>query len=433
MTPSTRSLLLGLAIVLALAACKKEEQQAPPPPEVGVISVQPTSVPLTRDLSGRLSPVRRADVRARVQGILLKRVYEEGTDVKEGQVLFKIDPAPFQADLSSAQGQLASAQASYTNAHVAAERARRLAPQQYVSQSDLDNAEATERSAQAALQQARAAVTNARIRLGYADVQAPISGRAGKQQVTEGALVGAADVTLLTTVDQIDPVYVNFTMSSSELQSLRQAQGQGDVNLADTADTTVRLMLSTGQAYDRPGTLDFSDVVVDPATGAVSLRATVPNPQHVLLPGSFVTVRVNMGTRSNVFLVPQAAIQRDTQGAYAMVVGQDGKVARKNVQMEDIAIDNQWVITDGLKAGDQVIALGLQKAREGGQVKAIPYEQAKAQAAQAAQAQQQQGGAGGQPPAAAGAGQGGDKPQGQAPAPDAKGDDAQQPASGQAQ
>lgn len=245
--------------------------------------------------------------------------------------------------------------------------------------------------------------------------------------------MGTGDATLLTTVDQIDPLYVNFTMSSSDLQSLRQAQRQGNVDLAQTDDTTVKLMLSTGQTYDQLGTLDFSDVAVDPATGAVSLRATVPNPQRVLLPGSFVTVRVNMGTRSNVFLVPQAAIQRDTQGAYAMVVGQDGKVTRKNVQMEDIAIDNQWVITDGLKAGDQVIALGLQKAREGGQVKAIPYEQAKAQAAQAAQAQQQQGGAGGQPPAAAGAGQGGDKPQGQAPAPDAKGDDAQQPASGQAQ
>jgi len=370
--------------------------------------------------------VRRADVRARVPGVLLERVYEEGTDVKEGQVLFKIDPAPLQADLSSAQGQLASAQASYTNAHVAAERARRLAPQQYVSQSDLDNAEATERSARAALQQARAAVTNAQIRLGYANVEAPISGRAGKQQVTEGALVGAGDVTLLTTVDQIDPLYVNFTMSSSELQSLRQAQGQGNVSLSDTEDTTLKVLLSNGQTYDQPGTLDFSDVVVDPATGAVSLRATLPNPQRALLPGSFVTVMVNMGTRSNVFLVPQAAIQRDTQGAYAMVVGQDGKVARKEVQIEDNAIDNHWIVTDGLKAGDQVIALGLQQAREGGQVKPIPYEQAKAQAAQA---QQQQGGAGGQPPAAADAAQG-DKP---APAPDAKGDDAQQPASGQAQ
>lgn len=426
MTPSTRSLLLGSAIVLAMAACKKEEQQAPPPPEVGVINVQPTSAPLTRELSGRLAPVRRADVRARVPGVLLERVYEEGTDVKEGQVLFKIDPAPLQADLSSAQGQLASAQASYTNAHVAAERARRLAPQQYVSQSDLDNAEATERSARAALQQARAAVTNAQIRLGYANVEAPISGRAGKQQVTEGALVGAGDVTLLTTVDQIDPLYVNFTMSSSDLQSLRQAQGQGNVSLTDTEDTTLKVLLSNGQTYDQPGTLDFSDVVVDPATGAVSLRATLPNPQRALLPGSFVTVMVNMGTRSNVFLVPQAAIQRDTQGAYAMVVGQDGKVARKDVQIEDNAIDNHWIVTDGLKAGDQVIALGLQQAREGGQVKPIPYEQAKAQAAQA---QQQQGGAGGQPPAAAGAAQG-DKP---APAPDAKGDDAQQPASGQAQ
>jgi len=423
MTASTRSLLLSSAIVLALAACKKEEQQAPPPPEVGVINVQPTSVPLTRDLSGRLAPVRSADVRARVPGVLLKRVYDEGTDVKEGQVLFKIDPAPLQADLSSAQGQQASAQATYTNAHVAAERARQLAPQKYVSQSDLDDAQAVERSAAASLQQAKAAVTNAQINLGYANVVAPISGRAGKQRVTEGALVGSGDVTLLTTVDQIDPLYINFTMSSNELQALRQAQGQGSVSLSDTKDTAVKVLLNNGQVYDQAGTLDFSDVVVDQATGAVSLRATLPNPQKALLPGSFVTVEANLGTRSNVFLVPQGAIQRDTNGAYAMVVAADGKVSRKDVQMESNAIDNKWIITAGLQAGDQVIAAGLQKAKEGGQVKAVPYEQA--------QAQQQQGGAGGQPPAAADAAQG-DKPAGDAPAPDAKGDDAQQPASGQA-
>jgi membrane fusion protein (multidrug efflux system) len=426
MTASTRSLLLSSAIVLALAACKKEEQPAPPPPEVGVIKVQPTTVPLVRDLSGRLAPVRSADVRARVPGVLLKRVYDEGTDVKEGQVLFKIDPAPLQADLSSAQGQQASAQATYTNAHVAAERARQLAPQKYVSQSDLDDAQATERSAQASLQQARAAVTNAQISLGYANVTAPISGRAGKQQVTEGALVGSGDVTLLTTVDQIDPLYINFTMSSSELSSLRQAQGQGDVSLNDTKDTSVKVMLNGGQAYDQTGALDFSDVVVDQATGAVSLRATLPNPQKALLPGSFVTVEVNLGQRSNIFLVPQAAIQRDTNGAYAMVVGLDGKVVRKDVQMESRAQGSDWIVTGGLNTGDQVIALGLQKAKEGGQVKAVPYEQAKAQAAQT---QQQQGGAAGQAPAAAAQG---DKSQGDAPASDAKGDDAQKPAEGQA-
>ncbi|PZP63057.1 MULTISPECIES: efflux RND transporter periplasmic adaptor subunit [Pseudoxanthomonas] len=411
MTAPTRPLLLSFALVLALAACKKEEQQAPPPPEVGVIDMQPTSVPLTRALSGRLAPVRSADVRARVPGVLLKRVYEEGTDVKEGQVLFKIDPAPLQADLSSAQGQQASAQATYTNAHIAAQRARKLAPQQYVSQSDLDDAEAAERSAAAALQQAKAAVTNAQINLGYANVTAPISGRAGKQQVTEGALVGAEGVTLLTTVDQIDPLYVNFTMSSSELQSLRQAQGQGSVSLSDTRDTKVKIKLPTGQVYDQVGTLDFSDVVVDQATGAVSLRATVPNPDKALLPGSFVTVDADLGTRSGVFLVPQEAIQRDTNGAYAMVVGADGKVARKDVQMETAPVDRKWVVTDGLKTGDRVIGIGLQKAKEGGQVKAVPYEQAKAAAQQGAAGQ-------GQQPPAAGA--------------DAKQGDAQKPAQDQA-
>lgn len=422
MTASTRSLLLSSAIVLALAACsKKEEQQAPPPPEVGVIKLQPQTVPLVRDFSGRLAPVRSADVRARVAGVLLKRTYDEGTDVKEGQVLFKIDPAPLQADLSSAQGQLASAQATYTNAHVAAERARQLAPQKYVSQSDLDDAQATERSAQAALQQAKAAVTNAQISLGYASVTAPISGRAGKQQVTEGALVGSGDVTLLTTVDQIDPLYINFSMSSSELSTLRQAQGQGNVSLNDTANTSVKVMMSNGQPYDQTGTLDFSDVVVDQATGAVSLRATLPNPQKALLPGSFVTVQANLGQRNGVFLVPQAAIQRDTNGAYAMVVGLDGVVSRKNVQMENNAQGNNWIVTGGLNTGDQVIALGLQQAREGGQAKAIPYEQALAQARQA-----------GTPPQAAGAAPQGNPPKADAPAPDAKRDDAQQPAAGQA-
>ncbi|WDS36738.1 efflux RND transporter periplasmic adaptor subunit [Pseudoxanthomonas sp.] len=421
MTASTRSLLLSSAIVLALAACsKKEEQQAPPPPEVGVVKVQPQTVPLVRDFSGRLAPVRSADVRARVAGVLLKRTYDEGTDVKEGQVLFKIDPAPLQADLSSAQGQLASAQATYTNAHVAAERARQLAPQKYVSQSDLDDAQATERSAQASLQQAKAAVTNAQISLGYASVTAPISGRAGKQQVTEGALVGSSDVTLLTTVDQIDPLYINFSMSSSELSALRQAQGQGDVSLNDTANTSVKVLMNNGQAYDQTGTLDFSDVVVDQATGAVSLRATLPNPQKALLPGSFVTVQADLGQRSNIFLVPQAAIQRDTNGAYAMVVGLDGKVSRKDVQMESRAQGGDWIITSGLNTGDQVIALGLQKARDGGQVKAIPYEQA------LAQAKQQAGG----PAQAAAAPQAG-QPKADAAAPEAKGDDAQ-PAEGQA-
>ncbi|MFT4197052.1 MAG: efflux RND transporter periplasmic adaptor subunit [Pseudoxanthomonas sp.] len=382
MTALPRLVLACGALCLALTACHQQEQQAPPPPEVGVVQVQPQQVPLRVDLVGRLAAYRSADVRARVAGVLLKRTYVEGTDVKEGEVLFKIDPAPLQADLSSAEGALASAQATYTNAHVAAERARQLAPQQYVSQSDLDDAQATERSAAAALQQARATVTNARISLGYADVRAPISGRAGKQQVTEGALVGASDVTLLATIDQIDPLYVNFSMSANQLQALQQAQGQGQVALADTRDTTVQVKLGDQVV---PGRLSFADASVDESTGAVSLRATVDNPRHTLMVGNFVTVSADLGTRSNVFLVPQAAVQRDTQGAYAMVVGQDGKVVRADVSIDDRAVDGQWVVLSGLKAGDRVVALGLQKATEGSQVKAVPYAQALAQQQAAAQ------------------------------------------------
>ena len=364
MTSPVRSLVLASALLAILAACSKPEPQQMPPPEVVVVSATPQDVPLQRDLVGRLSPYRSSDVRARVAGVVQKRVYQEGSDVKEGQVLFLIDPAPLQASLSAAQATLASAQATYANAKVAADRARQLAPQKFVSRSDLDNAEAAERSAAAAVQQARANVQTARINLGYASVTAPISGRAGKQQVTEGALVGQGDATLLTTIDQIDSLYANFSMSSSELQTLRQAQGDG-------------------KAIDQTGTLDFSDTVVDPATGSVSLRATVPNPDRTLLPGTFVTLRATLGEQKGAFLIPQGAVQRDTASAYAMVIGKDGNVARKNITAQQ-AIGTNWLVTDGLTAGDQVIVEGLQKVKEGAPAKGVTAEQAAA--AKAAQA-----------------------------------------------
>lgn len=382
MTSPLRMLTLSCALLLPLAACTKPEQPAPPPPEVGVVSASPQNVPLQRDLVGRLAPVRSADVRARVPGVLLKRVYQEGSDVKEGQVLFQIDPAPLQAALSASQAQLASAQASYTNAHVAANRARQLIGQKFVSRADLDNAEATERSAAAAVQSAKAGVTSSRINLDYASVRAPISGRAGKQQVTEGALVGQGDATLLTTIDQIDPLYANFSMSSSELQAIRQAQGQGQVQLAGEDQRTVQVILPGGQAIDQTGTLDFSDTVVDPATGSVSLRAVVPNADRVLLPGTFVTLRTTLGEQKNAFLIPQGAIQRDTAGAFAMVIGKDGNVVRKNVVTQQ-ARGADWLITGGLAAGDQVIVEGLQKVKEGGPAKGVPAGQAAAKAAPA--------------------------------------------------
>jgi membrane fusion protein (multidrug efflux system) len=373
MTPTLRPIALSAALLLALAACKPEQQPAPPPPEVGVISATPQTVPLQRDLVGRLAPFRSSDVRARVPGVLTKRVYEEGSDVKEGQVLFLIDPAPLQASLSASQAQLASAQAEYANAHVAAQRARQLIVQKYVSRSDLDNAEAAERSAAASVQQAKAGVTNSRISLDYASVRAPISGRAGKQQVTEGALVGQGDVTLLTTVDQIDPLYVNFSMSVSELEALRKAQGAGGVSLQGNGEAQVQVTLGDGSVYGETGTLDFSGVVVDPQTGAVSLRAKLPNPDKYLLPGSFVTLKATLGEQSNVYVIPQASVQRDTQGAYVMVVGKDGKVLRKNVTTSGTK-DGNWLVTAGLAAGDSVIAAGVQKVKEGSPATATPWK-----------------------------------------------------------
>ncbi|UYB54065.1 efflux RND transporter periplasmic adaptor subunit [Xanthomonas sp. AM6] len=416
MTSPLRSLALACAVVVVLASCKKkEEQQAMPPPEVGVLEAKPQSLPLQRELVGRLSAYRSADVRARVAGVLEKRLYTEGTDVKEGQPLFQIDPAPLRASLASAQGQLAAAEATYANAKVAASRARSLAPQSYVSKSDLDAAEATERTSAASVQQARAAVESARINLGYATVTAPISGRAGKQQVTEGALVGQGDTTLLTTIDQLDPLYVNFSMSSDEMAQLRQAQAQGNVALNAEGKSTVQVKLGDGSTYAQSGTLDFSDTAVDPSTGSVTLRALLPNPDRVLLPGAFVTFAANLGQRNNAFLIPQEAILRDAKGAYALVVGKDGKVGRKDV----VTVGQQegkWIITSGLQAGDQVIVSGLQKAKEGTPAKATPWtpggapgqgagapqgQQGQAAAPQGQAAAQPQGAATGDTPAAA--------------------------------
>jgi membrane fusion protein (multidrug efflux system) len=377
MTAPVRPFALSCALLLALAACKEQEQPAPPPPEVGVVKATPQSVPLQRDLVGRLAPFRSSDVRARVPGVLVKRVYREGSDVKEGQVLFQIDPAPLQASLSGAQANLASAQATYANAKIAADRARQLAPQKFVSQSDLDNAQAAERNAAAAVQQAQASVASARINLSYTNVTAPISGRAGKQQVTEGALVGQTDATLLTTVDQIDPLYVNFSLGVTELEALRRAQSKGGVELTGAGDAKVQVVLSDGTAYDQLGTLDFSDVVADPATGAVSLRASVPNPNQVLLPGMFVTLKATLGERKNAFLIPQDAVLRDAAGAYVYVIGADGKVARKTVTAENPGNGN-WVVTSGLAANDQVIVSGVQKVQAGAPAKPTPWKPAAA-------------------------------------------------------
>ncbi|HEY0199936.1 MAG TPA: efflux RND transporter periplasmic adaptor subunit [Rhodanobacter sp.] len=372
----SRTPLLGLSL-LVLAACsgKNQAPPSPPTPEVGVMTAQPQTSPLTKDLVGRLSPFRSADVRARVAGVLLKRSYDEGTDVKKGQVLFQIDPAPLKAALDASLGALAQAQATYTNNKITAQRARELAPKGFISKSDLDNAEAAERNSAAAVQAAKANVQSSRINLGYADVTSPIDGRAGQQQVTEGALVGNGDATLLTTVDQIDPLYVNFTMSVASMEQMRSAQTSGNITLAEPNKAAVTVTLPDGSNYAEPGVLDFSDTTVNPATGAVNLRAKIPNPKHSLLPGMYVTLRAELGQQHKVFLIPQAALQRDTTGNYLMSVGSDGKVSRKSVTTGDMTGSN-WVITDGLQAGDQIVVSGLQKIKDGGQAKATPWHAA---------------------------------------------------------
>ena len=373
-SPLLRAPLLCLGL-LALAACGNHEQGPPkmPPPQVGVITVQPQNTPLTKDLVGRLSAYRSADVRARVSGLLLKRDYVEGSDVKKGQLLFQIDPAPLQAALAVAQASLAQAQATYTNAKVTAQRSRDLAPKGYISKSDLDSALAAERTSAAAVQAAQANVQAARINLGYANVTSPIDGRAGQQQVTEGALVGSGSATLLATVDQIDPLYVNFSMSVAEMEQLRQAQAKGGVTLAQPNQASVQVTLPDGSAYAEPGTLDFTAATVDPATGAMNLRASIPNSKHSLLPGMYVTVKARLGEQHQVFLVPQQAVQRDAVGAYAFVVGADGKVKRHDLVVGDMS-GGDWVVTGGLAAGDQVVASGVQNVRDGAPVKASPWQ-----------------------------------------------------------
>ncbi|HEY5103143.1 MAG TPA: efflux RND transporter periplasmic adaptor subunit [Steroidobacteraceae bacterium] len=355
-----------------LGCAKAPAPMAMPTPQVTFVTAHAEQVPLIRDLVGRLSATRQADVRARVAGVLLKRVYTEGADVKQGQTLFLIDPNPLKAALDAQLANLASAEASAANAKVLAKRATELAPEHYISQNDLDNARANDRTAAASVQQFRANVELARINLGYANVTAPIAGRAGQQQVTEGALVGQGEATLLTTVEQIDPIYVNFSQAVGDLDRLKRAQASGSVKLVDQNKAQVDITLPDGTHYAKSGMLDFSDAAVDSATGAVALRAIVPNPDHALLPGMFVNVRVTSGAQT-AYRIPTTAVQSDDTGFFVLTVDADNKAVVKHLTTDRLDGD-VWIATGGVADGDRVIVSGLQQARPGSPVQATPWQ-----------------------------------------------------------
>lgn len=373
---SAHRLCAVIATTALLGACGSGKQSAPAATTIDVTTVTAAaqSVPLSRQTVGRLSALRSADVRARVAGILEQRVYDEGSDVKQGQVLFRIDPAPLRATLNAQLANLAAAQATLDNNRIAAERARSVAAKGLLSRANLDTAEAAERTAAAAVKQAQANVETARINLGYAEVTAPISGRAGKQQVTEGALVGQGSATLLTTVEQVDPLYVNFSLAVGELEAMRRAAASGQVSLSERNQVQLRISLPDGTPYAESGLLDFTDASVDAATGAVTLRGSVPNPQHSLMPGMFVNVDLELGAIKQAWLVSQSAVQRDAQGLYIFVAA-NGKAAIKHIKAETAQAGN-WIVTEGLADGDQIVMSNLQKLRADTAVKTSPWQPA---------------------------------------------------------
>lgn len=336
---------------------------APPPPAVGVITVAPQSVALAQELPGRVEPQRTAQVRARVTGIVLKRQFAEGSEVRAGQPLFQIDPAPYQAALDSARAQLQRAEAALAQAALTADRYQPLVAARAISEQDYANARALQKTAEADVAAGRAAVQAARINLDYAQVRAPIAGRIGRALVTEGALVSAAEATPLAVIQQTRTVYVNFTQSSAELLRLRQALAAGQLrrvggNGGDAV--AVRIVLEDGSEARQPGRLLFNDLTVDATSGQVTLRAEVPNADGLLLPGQYVRVRLAQAELPAAVLVPQQAVTRSPQGDSVLVVGEGNKPGPRRVTIAG-AQGAQWIVTSGLQPGEKVVVDGFQK------------------------------------------------------------------------
>jgi len=350
---------LGVLSMVLLTACEhKAPPPAPPPPKVSVVTVQAQTVPITTELPGRVAGYRYADVRPQVNGIILKRLFVEGSEVKAGQQLYQIDPAPYRATYDSAVAADASARALW-------ERYKPLAEANAVSKQDYDNAVASHL-------QAHAAVETARINLIYTRVLSPITGHISRSSVTEGALVTANQATAIANVQQLDPAYVDVTQPITTLLRLRKEAAAGLLKQNEAGKAQVRLRLEDGSDYVHPGTLEFSEVTVDEGTGSVTLRALMPNPERVLLPGMFVREVIQEGVREGAVLAPQQGISHDQKGEpNALVVGPDNTVELRTL-VTDRAIGDQWLVTSGLKPGDRVIVEGIQSAKPGAKV--VPEE-----------------------------------------------------------
>ncbi len=369
-------LLTGMLI---MNGCKQQAapggpSAAKPAPEAGVVVVNTEPVTLTMELSGRISPQMVAEVRPQVGGIIQKRMFTEGGDVKAGEVLYQIDPATYQAAFNSAKAALAKAEANSYTLRQKTERYKQLVAISAVSRQEYDDATAALKQAEADIETGKAAVETARINLAYTRITAPIAGRIGRSSITPGALVTANQTTALATIQQLDPVYVDVTQSSADLLRLKRNLASGELKNNAPSQAKVNLQLEDGTAYPLEGLFKFSEVTVDQSTGSVTLRAQFPNPNQLLLPGMFVRCLVQEGVREQVMLVPQRGVTRDPAGnAVAFVVGENEVVERRILKTER-AVGDAWMVTDGLKTGERVIVEGLQRIRPGATVKVVPFD-----------------------------------------------------------